>query len=595
MRKETYFLNNKNTIITSNLNDEFKQLRNSSINRNYANMQFDKSRIIHAEDLPKNIRTKMKRTANYSGNGGFANGVTGANIKMGNPTFYHPLFQPVNMMLPRDRRERYEWCRHFYRTEPIIATAIDLHTEYPISDFNNQCSDESIKKFFDYMVFDKLDIINLLLNIGHEYWKLGDVFPFGQLDEDAGMWEKFTILNPDFINIQSSVFADNAIIELVPDAQLTAIVNEGAKGENKALFRQLPEDVIRAVKQNRNIVLDSRLVSHIAHKAASYELWGTPLMMRCFKTLIYKDKLRGAQDAIANRHIFPVRLVKLGTPGEPYVTQSELENVRDMLIATDGDPSAFVIYHYGIQLDYVGSTGKILPLNTEFDFIQKELMNGLGINEALLNGQGPTYANAQVGMDALAKRYMSYRFKLESFIKSKIYKPIAEIQGFYKPKNGEVATAHLQDKEIRKLAAKNRMDLVIPDIRWQQQDLTSNQSAVQLLNALQGKGLVSTETVQTIIGLDPETERKNLTKERGTVFDPNAPKTGPELNSSSSSPIASPPISAPARPADNTSEEAANTKGMKKLADFFDQRATTEESSPVIIQKNITQSSGGKK
>ena len=125
--------------------------------------------------------------------------------------------------------------------------------------------------------------------------------------------------------------------------------------------------------------------------------------------------------------------------------------------------------------------------------------------------------------------------------------------------------------------------------------MTSNQSAVQLLNALQGKGLVSTETVQTIIGLDPETERKNLTKERGTVFDPNAPKTGPELNSLSSSPIAPPPAAAPARPADDTSEEAANTKGMKKLADFFDQRATTEESSPVIIQKNITQSSGGEK
>ena len=72
------------------------------------------------------------------------------------------------------------------------------------------------------------------------------------------------------------------------------------------------------------------------------------------------------------------------------------------------------------------------------------------ILKALLDGDGPTYANAQVGMDALAKRYMSYRLKLEYWLKHKVYKPIAEIQGFYKPKNGEVATAHLQDKEIRK-------------------------------------------------------------------------------------------------------------------------------------------------
>ena len=77
------------------------------------------------------------------------------------------------MLLPRDRRERNEWCRHFYRTEPLVATAIDIHTEYPVSNFNNDCPDVEIKKFFDYLAFDKLDIINLLFGIGQEYWKIG--------------------------------------------------------------------------------------------------------------------------------------------------------------------------------------------------------------------------------------------------------------------------------------------------------------------------------------------------------------------------------------------------------------------------------------
>lgn len=551
-------------IITTNLENEFRNMNSQS--RKYGQGGFTKTSMLEKNDLPKNIQRKMHKTAAYTGGMG-SPGAMGMNIRMGNPTFYHPLFQATNMMLPRDRRERNEWCRHFYRTEPIIGTAIDLHTEYPISEFNNQCADDAIKKFFDYMAFDQLDIINLLLCIGHEYWKLGDVFPFGQLNETSGMWEKFAVLNPDYINIKSSVFADDAIIELIPDEQITAIVNEGPRGENQELYNQLPDDVIRAIKQNRNITLDSRLVSHIAHKASSYEAWGTPLMMRCFKTLIYKDKLRGAQDAIANRHIFPIRIAKIGTPGEPYPTQSELDAVRDMLMMSDEDPMSFMIYHYGIQLDYVGSSGKILPLNTEFDFIQKELMNGLGINEALLNGDGPTYANAQVGMNALAQRYMSYRYKLEHWIKQKVYKPIAEIQGFYKSPNGEIATKHLSSKEQRRLASKGRMELIIPDIRWARQDLTSNQSAVTLIQALSQKGLISTETIQRIIGLDPETERKNLLAERGTVFDPEKPKTGPLEEEFSSHPV---PPAPSAAPAPNETESSLNN-GMKKMAvaDFF--------------------------
>ena len=38
-------------------------------------------------------------------------------------------------------------------------------------------------------------------------------------------------------------------------------------------------------------------------------------------------------------------------------------------------------------------------------------------------------------------------------------------------------------------------------------------------------------TVLPMLGLDPDTEKKNLESERGTVFDPNAPKTGPLPNS----------------------------------------------------------------
>ena len=479
------------------------------------------SSLISKDELPKNIQQKMTRNAKRTVR------ANSAEITIGNPTFYQPLFQSTNLLLPRDRRERNEWCRHFYRTEPIVATALDLHTEFPISDLNNVCSDPYIKKFFDYLAFEKLDMVNLLLEIGLEYWKLGDVFPFGQFNESEGLWEGFTLLNPDYVNVNASIFAKEQQIELIPDDQVTNIIAGGPSGQFGDLYRQFPEDIVIAVKQGKNISLDSRLVSHIAHKASPYESWGLPLMMRCFKTLIYKDKLRQAQDAIANRHIMPLRVAKIGTPGEPMPTQDDIDAFRDILAEGEDDPNFFLVYHYGLSFDYVGSTGKILPLNTEFDFIQNELMTGLGITQAMLNGDGSTYSTAQVGAEALARRYASYRLRLESWIRKKVYRPISEVQGFYKPKNGTIAMKNMSPREIRRAVSNKEMELIVPKLLWQQQDLTSNQTAMNFIQSLRDKGLVSMTTVLPLLSLDPETEKRNLENERGTVFDENAPKTGP--------------------------------------------------------------------
>lgn len=540
--------NGNGRIITDNLNAEFKKAKTASSNNHGGGYQM-RSAITEKTDLPKNVQRKMTKTSNFSGMGGMPGGSMG-NIRTGSANFYHPLFQNLNIMLPRDRRERNEWCRHFYRTEPVIATSLDLHTEFPISDFNNVCYDPAIKEFFDFMAFERIDIINLLLEIGLEYWKIGDVFPFGQLNENDGMWERFVLLNPDYVDIKSSILAGDPIVELIPDEQVKAIVASGPRGEFADIYAQLPDDVIRQVKAGRNIKLDNRLVSHIAHKASQYETWGTPIQMRTFKTLIYKDKLREAQNAIANRHITPLRIFKVGAPGEPMPSQEDLDSLRDTLMMADDDPNFMLVYHYALQTDYVGSAGKILPLNQEFDFIQKELLNGMGINQAMLNGDGPTYANAQVGFDTLARRYMSYRLRLESWIRQKVYKPIAEIQGFYKPVPSELAHGY-------RMANKKDRQLIIPDISWQQQDLTSNQSVLNFVQQLQAKGLVSMSTILPMLNLDPETEKKNLETERGTVFDPNAPKTGPVAPSGGSTPTPAPsgspntPSPSPSAPGNN--------------------------------------------
>ena len=135
-------------IITENINQEFKNVKSGksgNVNRSvtastlHGGGAMMRSALLQDKSgIPKNVQRKM------------ANASLG-NVRMGNPSFYHPFFQNMNIMLPRDRRERNEWCRHFYRTEPIIATSLDLHTEFPISDFSNVCSDSAIKSKKSFM------------------------------------------------------------------------------------------------------------------------------------------------------------------------------------------------------------------------------------------------------------------------------------------------------------------------------------------------------------------------------------------------------------------------------------------------------------
>ena len=130
------------------------------------------------------------------------------------------------------------------------------------------------------------------------------------------------------------------------------------------------------------------------------------------------------------------------------------------------------------------------------------------------------------------------------------------------------------------------MELVIPKIRWSQQNLTHDQSAVNLLQTLQSKKLVSTRTVLNIIGLNPEVEKTNLEGERGTVFDPDAPKTGPlpgmkdydenQAKQAQDAPEGMPDMGGmPDFAAKDTDMVRLGTD--KKLADFFPKRVNSTE------------------
>jgi hypothetical protein len=146
-----------------------------------------------------------------------------------------------------------------------------------------------------------------------------------------------------------------------------------------------------------------------------------------------EDRFNQANFALATRHSVPLTVVKVGDPQTGWLPdQAELEAVRDMMANYELDPNFSIIYHYGINVEYYGSNGKMLPVGPELDRLYRLKFIGLGIHEQLLTGQGGSYAQAYISMEVQRQRYLNLQLKLENFVHNGIFKPVADLCGFYR-------------------------------------------------------------------------------------------------------------------------------------------------------------------
>ena len=179
---------------------KLSQLDSSGMKKNGAIVKFGiDSKIIDSEfyqGKPRKydqrllrVMDKMSRTMSKTANAG--SGAGGVNVKNSLPSFYHPEFEPSSILLPRDYREINAWCRYFYKYDSLVGTSCDSHAELPISTVRmtlpqsqDRVKTRRIQNEYEEMCSTEgIDLFNKLLQIGVEYYKLGNVFPFARWSE----------------------------------------------------------------------------------------------------------------------------------------------------------------------------------------------------------------------------------------------------------------------------------------------------------------------------------------------------------------------------------------------------------------------------
>lgn len=423
-------------------------------------------------------------------------------------------FDPILFFIQhRDRKELNFRLRYYYEFHPLVHNAIDLHSQFPLSDFALVCGDSHIQQWYnDYK--DDIELLNLLMDILHDYWLLGEAFNYGHWDAADKCWKYFTMYPPEKITMKSTYVTPYPLLFLEVDNELKKVV-QSTNDIDREITRMMDPRVAAAIQNGNKILLPNWQTSHFCKKVSRYDLRGTSIVKSVLKDLLYEDKLRLLQFTFADRHMFPLKIFKLGNPQTGWIPgRKHFEALRDLLISAANDPDFNIIFHHGLEVEYIGTKDKIAPLTPEFEFVENRILTGLFTNKAITRGESVTYANANVSVRVLMHRYLVIRDQLELMMRNKIFAPIAKARGYYK--SDTAGSSGLAQVNI---SGKYKV-LDLPKVKWQKLNLLDDTQQKNFLMQLRNKLQVPMKLMCEVFDLEYEDTKRHLRDEEGTVFDP---------------------------------------------------------------------------
>jgi len=442
---------------------------------------------------------RMRRAASSSGGDVFA----------AIPRFYSPVeyFQtqkiPYRIDQDEERFKLYEWLDLFYRTHYLIPILVDIFTRFPLVGLEFHSPDKQLNQFYEDLFFERLDYEHFLVDLGREYWTLGQAFPLGHFNETLGIWEDEELIDPTMVKIRNYPIIGGHQFFFSADGMdsLRQIVE---KREPKEVYYLLQRDYpewIPFLQNKKDIPVSDVLLKQVAFKASTRDLHGTPILLRALRTLMHEEKLMASQDAIAERLYSPLILAKLGIMdmGQnrgPWIPgPGEIREIRDQLDLALSADFRLMVHNIGIDVQNVFGREQMPRLDQDFDRIERRLMQTFGVNPSLLSGGAASqpYASSALQAEFLNQILRTYQGYLIKHYKDRA-SIVAEAQEHYAyerrgdsriPIMEEVLEYDEEGNEV--IVEKNK--LMIPELRMKVLDLRDEATQRQFLQALKQQGV----------------------------------------------------------------------------------------------------------
>lgn len=440
------------------------------------------------------------------------------------PEIRDPRFQQDNYFIPQTDVISGDpntilnyWFDYYYRFHPLVGNLIDLHSTLPLSRFGlTGITDSKILQAYEEMCED-MQLFERMVDTLKLYFLRGEAMPFLWWNDEVNRFNDITMLDTNYIYVIGHylLYSPKGDVtrryELKPDEYIRGLVNSDNEIDRQLVSEFLDEKIVSAIASNMNLELDPFATEMLIKAANPWHIRGSSICEGIVKDLLYEDKLRKAQEAIATGHITPIKMWKIGDANNVALPE-DLSAFREVLFEANNDPQINLVTHHAVDLRVEGSSGKILPLAPEFLHVEGRILTRLFSNKSMTDGSGPTYANASVSLRILMARYIPIRTMLENFFYRKAFLPVAIANGYLK-----ITTAQLSHR-VRS-DNKNREPLT-PIFDWRhKQSLIDDANIKSMLLQLQSKTMLSMKTVCETLNVDYDTEKQRLKDEQGGVFD----------------------------------------------------------------------------
>lgn len=490
----------------------------------------------------KNRRASAKRSKVAST---FSGSVSPATVG----SYYSASLSTDFLELPQSADEKRNFCRHFYETHPIVGQAIDLHTDIPISKIRlsrPKSKDPDISRqahAFCQKWADRVDLLRKLLSIVHERTLLGEAWIWCEdlspdmprdvthevirelnqrgepveteverpdatdrsvrwLKKNYSGWTDIRVLPPEQIYAETYPFAKEKIVSLIPDHKTVELVRQAHSGDvnAKRVVDSMPQDIVEACVTGSRVTLNTNphagsYVYHMTRQRCDYEPRGRSILERCFRDLLFQDKLRQSQTQIASRHMTPIRLVS-----SQDLSMEQLEDLKMQVDLALVDPDYSIVTNYEINWQEIGSDQRIPDFSSLYEVTDRRLYAGLGVTESLLSGES-SYSGDRINLEIINVRYMLLREELQQFVEKCLLEPMCRRMGFVE--EGE----------------DGNLEVVVPKLSFTRLALRDNSETQEQMFNLFQKGSLDSGPILENLNLDPDTVRENLIRDAFTVAD----------------------------------------------------------------------------
>jgi hypothetical protein len=443
----------------------------------------------------------------------------------------HQWFDISSTYMPPTVKELFRWCHYLYSSHSEIAPIINKKCSYVITGLIYETPKEKPKDLWKEVLEKTLKIRELEYKLLLDFSVYGNAFcsilyPFerylvcpaceNKQVAIRGKWTysdfqfsakcdkcgrkgnmkaedkvirnrsriKVVRWNPQYIDIRYNPLTDaSEYIYRIPKWMRQRVENKQA---NAVFVEGTPLEFLKAIKERKNLLLDTSNVYHFKNPSVSSEddAFGMPPMLPIFKDAWLFQTYKRAQEAIALEHALPLTLL-IPQPSQSGVSphmNTDLgewsRKMMDIVHRWRRDQNSIYTVPFPVSVENVRGDANNLNVFNEMNQVRQQIAGGLDVPQEFVYGN-LSWSGSSISLRVLENIFLSTIDQLNAF---------------------------LQDFLIPKL----QMFLSLPPVKIRHKDFKMADDAQQRQIAL---GLRQTNTVSDLtvleeLGFDPELERR---------------------------------------------------------------------------------------